>query len=313
MNAKLGPLANHGGLTSTRLPLAGSPAIDGAERMSCPATDQRGDPRREGCDVGAVQLQPPSIEPGATASVFGPTTAEVAVGVNPSFSSTNYYFQYGTGPGYGSVTPVAGAGEAGTPQAAFALLLNLRPSTFYHFRVVAFNAVGTALGEDGTFTTAPAPPVPASAPAATKPRVTPVLSRPVLSLVSLTNKRFRVGARGTAVSARKAPVGTRFLFRLAAAATVEIEITRSEAGLRRGHSCVAPTKRLRRAKAKGCTRTVSVGKLTRAKVRAGSDGISFTGRIGLKALAPANYRAALVASNAGGSSQRVTLAFTVVR
>ena len=313
LNAKLGPLANHGGLTSTQLPLAGSPAIDGAERTTCPATDQRGDPRREGCDVGAVQLQPPSVESGSLVSGDGPTTAEVAVGVNPNFSETGYYFQYGTSVAYGSVSAVASVGESGSAHGAFVVLVNLKPSTLYHFRVLAFNAVGTVSGEDQTFTTAPAPPVPLVRAPTPKPHVAPLVSRPVLSLVRLTNRRFRVGNRSTAVTARKAPVGTRFLFRLSVAATVEIAITRSEAGLRHGHSCVAPTRRLRGAHAKRCTRTVSVGKLTRVKVRAGSDAISFTGRIGVKALAPANYTAALVASNSGGSSQRVTLAFTVVR
>jgi hypothetical protein len=50
----LGPLANNGGPTATRLPAAGSP-LRGAGR-DCPATDQRGNPRDPArCTSGAVE------------------------------------------------------------------------------------------------------------------------------------------------------------------------------------------------------------------------------------------------------------------
>ncbi|MEM7139927.1 MAG: choice-of-anchor Q domain-containing protein [Actinomycetota bacterium] len=60
----LGPLQDNGGPTSTRAPLAGSPAIDAATG-TCPATDQRGETRpRDGdgdgaatCDIGAVEVE----------------------------------------------------------------------------------------------------------------------------------------------------------------------------------------------------------------------------------------------------------------
>jgi predicted outer membrane repeat protein len=54
---QLGPLANNGGPTLTRLPLAGSPAVDGGTNSGCPGTDQRGVTRPQGlrCDVGAVE------------------------------------------------------------------------------------------------------------------------------------------------------------------------------------------------------------------------------------------------------------------
>jgi hypothetical protein len=133
--------------------------------------------------------------------------------------------------------------------------------------------------------------------------------------VRLTNKRFRVGRSSTATFARlrRAPVGTSFRFKLAAAATVKVTITRSAAGLRRGRRCVAPSAKLRRARARRCTRTIVVGVLTRANMRTGADRIAFSGRIGRRPLRPGAYRAVLRASNAAGRSAPVALTFLVVR
>src|SRR5262249_36027448 len=66
-SALLGALDANGGLTSTRLPIAGSPAIDaanpgvpGSGAPACEGTDQRGVPRPQGarCDIGAVETVP---------------------------------------------------------------------------------------------------------------------------------------------------------------------------------------------------------------------------------------------------------------
>lgn len=61
--AKLGPLADNGGTTLTRMPAADSPAVDAGTVTGCPAMDQRGTTRpRDGdgdgvatCDIGAVE------------------------------------------------------------------------------------------------------------------------------------------------------------------------------------------------------------------------------------------------------------------
>jgi hypothetical protein len=62
----LGPLANNGGPTQTRLPQSGSPLIDAIPTASCQAdgasgitTDQRGvtRPQGPGCDIGAVEVE----------------------------------------------------------------------------------------------------------------------------------------------------------------------------------------------------------------------------------------------------------------
>jgi DNA-binding beta-propeller fold protein YncE len=135
---------------------------------------------------------------------------------------------------------------------------------------------------------------------------------PAITAASLTNTRFRVGSKATAISARSAPVGTTIRFTLSVAANVQITITRSAGGLRRGHKCLAPTLRLRRAHAKPCTRALTVGRLTRNEPK-GADRVAFSGRIGRRALAPRAYHAVLSASDASGRSKAVTLGFTVVR
>ena len=61
VNTGLALLADNGGPTLTHALLAGSPALDAADGVSCPATDQRGvvRPQGDGCDIGAFELQAP--------------------------------------------------------------------------------------------------------------------------------------------------------------------------------------------------------------------------------------------------------------
>jgi hypothetical protein len=59
IDPRLGPLANNGGPTPTRAPLAGSPAIDTGPNGPCATSaDQRGVVRPQGqrCDIGAVEV-----------------------------------------------------------------------------------------------------------------------------------------------------------------------------------------------------------------------------------------------------------------
>ncbi len=80
---KLGALAYNGGLTQTRLPGAGSSAIDAGNNSTCAITDQRGVPRPQGavCDIGAVEVAAASLS-----TAFSP--ASVAVGSNSTFTVT---------------------------------------------------------------------------------------------------------------------------------------------------------------------------------------------------------------------------------
>ncbi|HEX4114923.1 MAG TPA: PKD domain-containing protein [Solirubrobacteraceae bacterium] len=147
-------------------------------------------------------------------------------------------------------------------------------------------------------------------PPQTKP--TPATT-PKLTRVSLTNKRFRVARQRTAVAAKNAPFGTSFQFRLSAAAQVTIAI--KQVRQLRGRACSAPVDaRAARAHPRRCTRTITVGELTRTHVPTGSNKVSFSGRIGSHshALSPGNYEAILGANNESGRSGPVTLAFSVV-
>lgn len=64
LDPQLAPLAANGGFTRTRMPAAGSPAVNaGGQSFTlrpCPATDQRGVARPQGasCDIGAVEQRP---------------------------------------------------------------------------------------------------------------------------------------------------------------------------------------------------------------------------------------------------------------
>jgi hypothetical protein len=151
--------------------------------------------------------------------------------------------------------------------------------------------------------------------AVTPPLITPLITSqpPAITAASLTHRSFRVSMQATAISAGKAPLGTSFDFTLSAGATVKITITRAAAGLRHGRSCLAPSARLRAAHAKRCTRTLTLGTLTRASEPVGADSVSFSGRLGRSALSAGAYKALLSASNTGGSSKPVTLGFTIVR
>jgi alpha-tubulin suppressor-like RCC1 family protein len=136
---------------------------------------------------------------------------------------------------------------------------------------------------------------------------------PTITAASLANKRLRVGRQPTAISARRAPLGTSLRFTLAAPARLQITIMITELGRRHGHSCVAPTARLKRAHAKRCTRISTVGALTRAREPEGIDSVPFSGRIGDRALAPGDYLAVLSAENNAGRSNTVALSFAIVR
>jgi len=141
---------------------------------------------------------------------------------------------------------------------------------------------------------------------------------PPIRGLSLTHRRFRVGRAPTAASARRRharrpPVGTTFRFALERAASVTVAFAKQANGLRSGRRCVKPTRRLRRAHGRRCTRLVAVRpQLTRA-ARAGANAVPFSGRIGRRALAPGRYVATLTATAAGRAGPPSSIRFTVVR
>ncbi len=140
------------------------------------------------------------------------------------------------------------------------------------------------------------------------------LSAPVLQALSITRKRFAVGAGQTALSAarrRRTPRGTTFRYSLSEPATVRIVIDRLRPGRRVRGKCRRPTRRL--AKKRRCTRIVATGSLTRNS-RAGTNNTGFSGRLRRKALRPGRYRAKVTATDrAGNGSNARRVRFTVVR
>ncbi len=111
---------------------------------------------------------PPGAQTGA-ASAVTTISAIVAGRVWPN-ASTSYVFSYGTTTRYGSRSASRHAGRQPKALATLVTLAGLRPSTTYHFRIVATNcggcSTGTGYGVDHTFTTAAPPPPPPPPPAA---------------------------------------------------------------------------------------------------------------------------------------------------
>ncbi len=142
------------------------------------------------------------------------------------------------------------------------------------------------------------------------------LPAPSVTHYRLTNHEFVVGRGrtprlGHAASSRRHRTGTTFLYTLSEAATVKIVIAQRLPGRRHGKRCVAPTRRLRRARR--CTRIAIKGTLTRTSAK-GVNRVEFSGRIGTKALTPGFYRATLVATDAGGlTSKPETILFTIIQ
>jgi phosphodiesterase/alkaline phosphatase D-like protein len=70
---------------------------------------------------------------------------------------TTVHFEYGKTKAYGSVTTESGSiGSDEAQHLTGAKLSGLTPSTTYHFRAVATNALGSTVSTDGVFTTQPA-------------------------------------------------------------------------------------------------------------------------------------------------------------
>jgi hypothetical protein len=92
---KLGPLDDYGGSTPTMALLAGSPAIDGGNTATVPATDQRGRARPYGAaaDIGAFESSPPFFIGG---QVSGQTFRdEVTIAISTSNLVTTNMGTYG--------------------------------------------------------------------------------------------------------------------------------------------------------------------------------------------------------------------------
>jgi len=115
-----------------------------------------------------VERIPPAVETGGSAAV-GRSSAELLGAANPKAAPvTSCNFEVGTTTAYGRTIGcgfISGALAFPVPAATgfvplFIRIYGLRPGTTYHYRVVAANEGGTAVGADRTFTTLSEPVLP---------------------------------------------------------------------------------------------------------------------------------------------------------
>jgi hypothetical protein len=147
---------------------------------------------------------------------------------------------------------------------------------------------------------------------ATRSGAVTVAESPVVSQVSETHSKFRVGAAPTAItaSARKshAPVGTTFRYSLNEPARISIVIVPSAGQTHQRCS--------RKAASHGrhgrCKARVRKWALTRSG-HAGANAVAFSGRVGRTPLAPGHYTVTITAVASGLTSQTRRLSFTIVR
>jgi hypothetical protein len=86
------------------------------------------------------------------------TTAVLRGHVNPNGVGTDYTFNYGLTPSYGTTTVARSAGSGSKLVVVQDRIAGLQPGTTYHFQIAAVSAAGSASGADVTFTTAGRPP-----------------------------------------------------------------------------------------------------------------------------------------------------------
>jgi Divergent InlB B-repeat domain len=243
--------------------------------------------------ITATFRQLPPVVATAAPSRVGARIATLSGSVDPLGSATIFHFEYGTTTTYGKTAPVrdASAGAENARHNESESVTGLTPGTTYHFRIVATNAGGTTSSPDATFRT---------------------VAKPVLSKLALKPKRFRAATRTKRRSARRRQpsIGTTITYRDTTAATTTFTIELTVVGTRSGKRCIERrgqiTKRARR-----CSLTIKRGSFSHVD-RAGLNKARFTGQISGKPLPPATYSLLVVASNAAGSSRRLSIRFRIV-
>lgn len=143
------------------------------------------------------------------------------------------------------------------------------------------------------------------------------ITPPTITKLKLTNSKFKVGTKKTALVAKKkkkkTPAGTTLSYTLSEIATTSIAVQKAAAGRRSGTACVKPTSKLKKAKAKKCPRYVVIKTLTRLQL-AGANKVSFSGRIGKTKLKVGKYRFLITAQDANGNVSAPTKkSFTIVK
>lgn len=111
-----------------------------------------------GADQTAMTVGLPDARTGAARSISG-AAATLTGSIDSRGRATTWYFEYGTTTGYGTRTATQSIDAKPGDRNAAVILSNLKPSTTYHFRIVATSDAGTTRGIDQAFTTG-APPTP---------------------------------------------------------------------------------------------------------------------------------------------------------
>lgn len=107
----------------------------------------------------AAALAPPTAITGAATNI-AQTSAQLNGRMNPNGSTSTDYFEYGTTTSYGSMASAGTTNNGDTFIGMSAAADHLKPSTTYHFRLVATTANGTTYGDDETLATASLPQLP---------------------------------------------------------------------------------------------------------------------------------------------------------
>jgi streptogramin lyase len=134
--------------------------------------------------------------------------------VNPHNSPTSFRFEYGATTGYGRSLPNIPIATTATPIEVQQAVGGLKPGSIYHFRIVASNAWGEAVGADQTFTTASA---------ATPPAGAPVIN---------TGPAVAIGPNSAVLTGTVFPEGTQtmYLFELGSSTAYGTQLFGGEAG-----------------------------------------------------------------------------------
>jgi hypothetical protein len=107
-------------------------------------------------DKSTALPNPPTAMTGE-AEVLGPNEAIFRGIVDPNETETRYRFEYGTTTAYGQMAPATEEEVLyeDTEQEAEEAVAYLQPNTTYHYRLVATNRAGSAVGEDKVLSTPP--------------------------------------------------------------------------------------------------------------------------------------------------------------
>lgn len=84
---------------------------------------------------------------------IGSETATINAAVNPRGAETSYYLQYGPSLTYGFQTQALSVGGGTAEVKVSVALTGLQADTTFHYRLVAVNSAGTAIGPDRAFIT----------------------------------------------------------------------------------------------------------------------------------------------------------------